>query len=1102
MSQPLTDSRFWRRVKDIFDAAWEMPEAERENYLASACGADAELRAEVEAMLAPEDDDSAQEIIIDRPLPLVPAALLYIDLKGQMAGRYRLVEEIGRGGMSVVYLGERADGDFEHRVAVKILRPGFESSDFGWRFSQERSILARLTHPHIARLIDGGETAHNLSYVVMDYIDGKPITEYCETDELPLEARLQLFLTVCAAVAHAHRHLIIHRDLKPGNIFVTNDGVPKLLDFGIAKLLDAPNRESQRTLPGLPLMTPEYASPEQVRGDEITTAGDVYSLGVVLYELLAGTRPHQMHNLSMKEFERVVCEQEPLRPSAASTTQFREQLRGDLDQIVMKALRKEPDLRYESADQLSDDLRRYLKGEPVRAQRDTLRYRTVKFVRRNRALAMALATIIVLLMVVIGILVRQIGVERERTRVQYRMSYAMSLREANDNISAGNIERGREILEHYLPGRGPEDLRGFEWRHLWRTVNRAHLSIERDSAALIPTFISALPHLEVPLSGNRAHIYDVPAGRLVNELQRDFNFHQSGVFATDITQYVMLRNGGEIHRYDRASDRLLKSFLVPGAPVTGIGCRQLSIDCCGVWVAQSGGAISLWDAERAAELERIETGINDIAKLQAVSGSTHLVLIDRNFNGHIFDRRSRKIIRSLSGEFVLQPVLSPSGRFVIEWIKGKENRIYDAATGRLIRTIDAEGGALFTNWIYDQPDHALAWWGQNGPGDRAVILTPPDFRPAKTFRVPAKTLQSAAYSPARKLFFTSGTDRLIRIWDYETEREIASVPAHSSDVSRVETTLDGRWLHTSTDAGSTRVWKVDELLRPDAIEPNAGRIFSVSVSPDGKTVAAAAADGRVLLYDIESGKLLKHLAGHNGMVFCVEFSHDGKRIASSGEDSTARIWDAATGNELFRLNHEAQIHSVAFSPDGRFIATGSDDCSVRIWDAAAGSLLHAFSNQQSNIWSVAFDPASRIVAAGDIDGVLRAWNLESRNRILSFQAHRSAVWSIRFTRDGKRMLTGSMDHTARLWDAVSKREILTFKGHTDEVFEAVFSTDEKRIVTAGNDKTVKIWNAATGEELLTFKDHRDEVWSVDFSRDGNLLVSAGWDGLIRLYRTQ
>jgi serine/threonine protein kinase len=286
----------------------------------------------------------------------------------------RLLREIGRGGMGAVYLAERADGQFDKRVAIKLIKRGMDTEAIVRRFHYERQILASLNHPNIARLFDGGTTEDGLPYFVMEYIEGEPLLDYCKRKGLDVEARLKLFLPVCSAVQHAHNNLIVHRDLKPSNILVTGDGDVKLLDFGIAKLLNA-NDASLSTLLGQRPMTPDYASPEQARGEQITTASDVYSLGVALYELLTGRRPYSLSELALPEAVRVICEQEVERPSVVSSRSRdglqRQRLSAELDNITLKAIRKEPQRRYASVEQFSEDIERYLAGLPVMAQPST-----------------------------------------------------------------------------------------------------------------------------------------------------------------------------------------------------------------------------------------------------------------------------------------------------------------------------------------------------------------------------------------------------------------------------------------------------------------------------------------------------------------------------------------------------------------------------------------------------------------------------------------------------------------------------------------------------------------------------------------------------------
>jgi eukaryotic-like serine/threonine-protein kinase len=368
----------WRRVKAILETALEQPESEREASIAAACGGDEPLRARVSALArAAEGDggmlDATNAVAGGAEVPPPPGR------EGERIGAYALVAEIGRGGMGVVYLARRADDAFQKSVAVKLMRSGFLTEADLRRFRSERQIAAALDHPGIARLIDGGATAAGEPYFVMEHVEGVPLLEFCQAHALPVQDRLRLFREICAAVQYAHQNLIVHRDLKPGNILVTADGAPKLLDFGIAKLLspspDAP--EATSTLERL--LTPEYASPEQVRGRPVTTASDVYSLGVVLYELLTGEKPYRIASGDPAELVRLVCEQDPERPSTRAA-----ELTGDLDAIVLKAMRKEPERRYASASALSDDLARCLDGRPVEARRGSAAYRARKFVRRHR----------------------------------------------------------------------------------------------------------------------------------------------------------------------------------------------------------------------------------------------------------------------------------------------------------------------------------------------------------------------------------------------------------------------------------------------------------------------------------------------------------------------------------------------------------------------------------------------------------------------------------------------------------------------------------------------------------------------------------------------
>jgi serine/threonine protein kinase/tetratricopeptide (TPR) repeat protein len=401
----------WQLVREVFDRALAVPDSDRALFLDQACSGDSELRAEVESLL--DSHERAGSVFLKNPafdIKATGTASSDKNRAGRRVGVYRLVEQIGQGGMGEVYRAERADGQYDKQVAIKFVRAGLDTAAIVERFRNERQVLASLDHPNIARLLDGGTTEDGVPYLVMELIEGTPIDQYCHAHALTIAERLQLFQQVASAVQYAHQHLVIHRDIKPGNILVTKEGVPKLLDFGIAKILD-PSAGSQET--AVNPMTPEYASPEQIRGEPVTTATDVYSLGVVLYQLLTGRSPYPKNAHAPHEFARAICEYEPERPSSVilksalqagqpvsiarqeSPARMRRRLRGDLDTIVLRAMHKIPGRRYVSVEQFSEDIRRHLEGRPVLARRDSWTYRAGKFATRHKIGVTATALVLV-----------------------------------------------------------------------------------------------------------------------------------------------------------------------------------------------------------------------------------------------------------------------------------------------------------------------------------------------------------------------------------------------------------------------------------------------------------------------------------------------------------------------------------------------------------------------------------------------------------------------------------------------------------------------------------------------------------------------------------
>ncbi len=446
----------WQKIEEAVCTAVDLPLNQRAAWIDQFCEGDRALREEIESLLSAEQE--AQDFLEHSASPYAETLLESDDaqLLPFKIGQYRVLREIGRGGMGVVYLAERED-EFKQQVAIKLVKRGLDTEEILQRFRNERQILASLNHPNIAKLFDGGTPEDGLPYFVMEYIEGEPFLQCCDTQSLSTSERLRLFRRVCAAVQHAHQNLIIHRDLKPSNILVTNEGMVKLLDFGVAKLLSAEGSDdaATQTQAAARVMTPEYASPEQIRGQHVTTATDVYSLGVVLYELLTGVKPYKLKDTSAAEISRAICEAEPSKPSEAVSRQSSvvggkrnerrttdngqkanrqfairnpKSLKGDLDNIILMALRKEPERRYKSVEQFSEDIRRHLEGLPVSARKDTFAYLASKFIGRNR-LAVAGVSLIILA-IISGLIValwEAQNVRRQRDLAQHERSKAERL---------------------------------------------------------------------------------------------------------------------------------------------------------------------------------------------------------------------------------------------------------------------------------------------------------------------------------------------------------------------------------------------------------------------------------------------------------------------------------------------------------------------------------------------------------------------------------------------------------------------------------------------------------------------------------------------------
>lgn len=531
-----------RRIQDLFHRALEMTQVERDAFLATVCGDDTALREEVASLIAADPGNVA---FLENPVGDLLGEDRDLSQAGEVIGQYRLLRELGRGGHGAVYLAEQIGGEIRREVAVKLLKRGMDTDEIIRRFRSERQILAGLKHPFIPHLYEAASTEDGRPYFVMEYVEGIPIHDYCQAEKLSIDQRLELFRNVCAAVQYAHQHFVVHRDLKPSNVLVTPAGEPKLLDFGIAKVLSPDGSAVFTTgIPGLKALTPAYASPEQLLGESITTATDVYSLGVMLYELLVGARPYQLTGLPSEEVRRLVCDQMPPPPSASvervksevatavswgdNSKRWKQRLRGDLDTIVMMALRKEPERRYATVEQFSEDLDRFLRGLPVRAQRDTLPYRIGKFLRRNKLVlaAVAMFFIVTAAFLVNREFLRQ-EIERERDQAEAISHFLQDLFRETDTFLSGTS--GDEISALDLLQRGANKAQQGEFTNDPK-IRSAILSVMGSSFKSLSEYQQASALLEEALQIRQDHFGETHRSTLDTKETLAHLYHEQGAY--------------------------------------------------------------------------------------------------------------------------------------------------------------------------------------------------------------------------------------------------------------------------------------------------------------------------------------------------------------------------------------------------------------------------------------------------------------------------------------------------------------------------------------------------------------------------------------------
>lgn len=1057
----------FQQIDALFEEVLDAPTLEREEILAEKCADDLELKNKILSLI--KALKTSEDFIENTEFTPVSKFIENTEDKyiGKKIGTYELKKLIGRGGMSAVYLATRID-DYEREVAVKIIPPFENRKNSAENFRRERQILANLSHPFIAQIVDGGTTDDNKPYIVMEYVEGLPLDEFCNANNFTVKQKIKLLQEVCEAVTFAHRNLIVHRDLKPHNILVNKSGVPKLLDFGVAKLLVEKTFQvsENKTFDGNAL-TLEYASPEQVLGENITVASDVYSLGVILYELLTGNRPHELKNKSLGEIVKIIKAEEPAPPSRIQNSSFKiQEFDSELDSIVLKSLAKSPSERYQTAEEFSKDLDNFLNNQPVSAKKSTSVYRFKKYIQRHRIEAFVGLLIAFLLTGWLATFAWSYSKELLQARESRRTAYSAEMILAANEYEKSNLNRLREIVEKYkTPQNGEEDLRGFEWYFLSGLL---------DPTAKIKTF----PHSDeiwsakfspdgkfIATAGNDnlVRVFDLETGKtLISKEQK--GAWRIAFFPDGKSFAVASSSSSEplVKIYETAT--LKEVFTLKGFRKR---VRAVAVSPDGKTIATGDheGILKIWDAENGTEIRKLEFGSREK---------------QIEINAVRFSRNSKKLA-----------------------VLGNETlTLYDTENW-------SEKTADYTQLI-DRNLFLSGWEMEFSPLDKSIAIgtfegdviffDTTDLKIINVIKLHNANVKSLTFSPDGKVLATASWDRTVKFVNYPTGEILNELHGHFAGVHDLAFSADGKTLLTAGADFNLNLWDAEQVKQENALLTLASKfvfskdgkygygwnniagelsafdlgskhtlwkikdsisVLSIDQSLVSNIITTGEKDGFVSVFNAKDGTKLKRFQPHNKTIYSIKISSDGKTIFTAHEDGILQATNYQTLEKKFTIKADTEILKfVDESPDRKFLVTGGNSKNIKVFDAKSGTELQSFSDHKKPLYTSIFSSDGKLFVTMGADEFLNF------RRVSDWNLHRK------------------------------------LSGTSAGVFAAAFSPDGKRIATASDVGRIRLWNVESGEQVLAFTANNKQIVNLKFSEDGQVLMSVDINGKLQFWHSK